>query len=230
MLNSINQEKKDSPRSGEPSACRKMDLAHAGNTFRKVRLDRGETLNTESVVCLGFFDGVHIGHRKLIDAAIRVAQERGLVSCAHTFSQMPVKVMQPDRQVLELTPLEEKLALFEAVGLGAAAVSNFDERMRTMHARDFFENCLLRSLGARHLVVGYDHRFGYRGECGAEMLTALCAEHSIGLTVIEPVRLESGELVSSTAIRKAILAGDWALAQRMLGREIPEAMRRRSGQ
>lgn len=229
MLNSID-EKRDSLLDGELSACRKRLEVRAGNTFRVVRLDEGETLEAPSVVCLGFFDGVHIGHQRLIAAAVAVARTQGLISCAHTFSEMPVKVIRPDCQVLELTPLAEKLALFRSAGLDAAAVSNFDENMRMMHARDFFVNCLLNGLKAKHLVVGYDHRFGYHGECGAEMLSALCAEYSVGLTVIEPVRLASGELVSSTAVRKAVSEGDFALAQRMLGRPCPEAMRRRNGE
>ena len=98
-----------------------------------------------------------------------------------------------------------------------------------MHARDFLENRLIAGLNARHVVAGYDHRFGYLGECGTDMLSALCAELHIGLTVVGPVRLDGGEVISSTAIRRAIREGDYALAERMLGRPCPEAMRRRDG-
>ena len=111
----------------------------------------------------------------------------------------------------------------------AAAISEFNEEMRTMHARDFLENRLIAGLNARHVVAGYDHRFGYLGECGTDMLSALCAELHIGLTVVGPVRLDGGEVISSTAIRRAIREGDYALAERMLGRPCPEAMRRRDG-
>lgn len=202
----------------------------AQKQFRVVRLDQEEGLAAPSVVCLGFFDGVHAGHRRLIDAAVGIGREKGLISCAHTFEQMPVRVTRPGRETLELTPLAEKLRLFQACGLDAAAVSRFDDAMRTMRARDFFVRCLLEGLTARHLVVGYDHRFGYMGECGTEMLAALCAEFSVDLTVIGPVRLESGELVSSTAIREALAQGNTALAERMLGRPCSAAMLRRNGE
>ena len=199
------------------------------NAFEVVWMDKGERLERPSVVCLGFFDGVHLGHRKLIDTAIEIGRREGLASCVHTFSQMPAKALHPERDHLELTTLPEKLRLFQEAGLDAAAISEFNEEMRTMHARDFLENRLIAGLNARHVVAGYDHRFGYLGECGTDMLSALCAELHIGLTVVGPVRLDGGEVISSTAIRRAIREGDYALAERMLGRPCPEAMRRRDG-
>lgn len=199
------------------------------NAFEVVWMDKGERLERPSVVCLGFFDGVHLGHRKLIDTAIEIGRREGLASCVHTFSQMPAKALHPERDHLELTTFPEKLRLFQEAGLDAAAISEFNEEMRTMHARDFLENRLIAGLNARHVVAGYDHRFGYLGECGTDMLSALCAELHIGLTVVGPVRLDGGEVISSTAIRRAIREGDYALAERMLGRPCPEAMRRRDG-
>ena len=199
------------------------------NAFEVVWMDKGERLERPSVVCLGFFDGVHLGHRKLIDTAIEIGRREGIASCVHTFSQMPAKALHPERAHLELTTLPEKLRLFQEAGLDAAAISEFNEEMRTMHARDFLENRLIAGLNARHVVAGYDHRFGYLGECGTDMLSALCAELHIGLTVVGPVRLDGGEVISSTAIRRAIREGDYALAERMLGRPCPEAMRRRDG-
>lgn len=199
------------------------------NAFEVVWMDRGERLQRPSVVCLGFFDGVHLGHRRLIDTAVAVGREQGLAACVHTFSQMPAKALHPEKDHLELTALPEKLRLFQQAGADAAAVSDFNEEMRTMYAREFLQTRLIEGLNARHIVAGYDHRFGYLGECGTEMLSALCAEYHIGLTVVGPVRLDGGEVISSTAIRRAIREGDFALAERMLGRPCPEAMRRRDG-
>lgn len=200
------------------------------NAIRVIRLDEGERLQAPSAVCLGFFDGVHLGHQALLRTTVQAARARGLVPCVHTFRQMPAQAMHPEKRILELTSLDEKLRLFAQAGIEAVAVSEFSEETRTMRARDFIEKTLIGKLSARYIVAGYNHRFGYRGECGAEMLSALCAEYSLGLSIVEPVKLDSGEAISSTAIRQAVAAGDFELAQRMLGRPVPETLRRRSGE
>lgn len=200
------------------------------NAIRVIRLNAGEKLTSPSAVCLGFFDGVHLGHQALLKATVETARARGLTPCVHTFRRMPAQAMHPEKQILELTSLEEKLRLFAQAGIEAVGLSEFDDETRRMSARAFIEKTLIGDLSARYIVAGYNHRFGYRGECGAEMLSALCAEYSLGLSIVEPVKLEDGEAISSTAIRRAVAAGDFALAERMLGRPVPETLRRRSGE
>lgn len=200
------------------------------NAIRVIRLNAGEKLTSPSAVCLGFFDGVHLGHQALLKATVEAAKARGLTPCVHTFRRMPAQEMHPEKQILELTSLEEKLRLFAQAGIEAVGLSEFDDETRRMSARAFIEKTLIGDLSARYIVAGYNHRFGYRGECGAEMLSALCAEYSLGLSIVEPVKLEDGEAISSTAIRRAVEAGDFALAERMLGRPVPETLRRRSGE
>ena len=200
------------------------------NAIRVIRLNAGEKLTSPSAVCLGFFDGVHLGHQALLKATVETARARGLTPCVHTFRRMPAQAMHPEKQILELTSLEEKLRLFAQAGIEAVGLSEFDDETRRMSARAFIEKTLIGDLSARYIVAGYNHRFGYRGECGAEMLSALCAEYSLGLSIVEPVKLKDGEAISSTAIRRAVEAGDFALAERMLGRPVPETLRRRSGE
>ncbi len=171
-----------------------------------------------TVVCLGFFDGVHLGHLRLIQAAQDISAQSGLIPCVHTFDQMPARVMRPDAATLELTPLPEKTSLLEGLGIAVLAVSRFDEAMMHMHAADFFRDVLLDALMARHIVAGFHHRFGFRGEAGTDELADLCRAAGVKLTVIPPVTLPDGELISSTAIRRAIAAGDLDAAERMLGR------------
>lgn len=180
-----------------------------------------------TVVCLGFFDGVHIGHIKLIERAREVAQERALSVCVHTFSQMPVRVLSPDLDVLELTPLRQKADLLDALGVEIVAVSDFDQAMAHMHAEDFFFHILLEKLHTEHIVAGFHHRFGYRGEADTRVLASYCEQYGIGLDIIEPVTLTDGALVSSTAIRQLLLSGDYATAEAMLGR--PYACVKNSG-
>ena len=200
------------------------------NAIRVIWLNAGEKLTSPSAVCLGFFDGVHLGHQALLKATVETARARGLTPCVHTFRRMPAQAMHPEKQILELTSLEEKLRLFAQAGIEAVGLSEFDDETRRMSARAFIEKTLIGDLSARYIVAGYNHRFGYRGECGAEMLSALCAEYSLGLSIVEPVKLEDGEAISSTAIRRAVEAGDFALAERMRGRPVPETLRRRSGE
>lgn len=178
-----------------------------------------EAINAPSVVCLGFFDGVHKGHLSLLHAAKDIARDQGLIVCVHTFDRAP------GEKDFVLTTLEEREALLQAAGADRVAVSAFSEDMRRMSGDDFFRQIVLEKLNARHVVCGDDHRFGCKGGWGVKELEALCREAGVGLTVCPPVALTDGTRVSSTAIRKAILAGNAALAEEMLGRPLSPALR-----
>lgn len=172
-----------------------------------------------SVVCLGFFDGVHRGHQALLTAAREIAQKAGLSVCAHTFDSPPGGKGAP------LTDLEERIALLKAAGADQVAVSPFDDDMRTLPGDEFFRRVVIEELNARHVVCGDDHRFGFKGACGAEELKKLCEEAGIGLTVVPPVTLPDGSRISTTALRAALEKGDWPRAEEMLGRAPSPAMR-----
>ena len=178
------------------------------------------TLTAQTVVCLGFFDGVHIGHKRLVDRAKEIARMEKLLVCVHTFATMPQLVLHPERPAFELTTLSEKEALLSESGVDLLAVSRFTEDLMHMRAKDFFDAILLCKLRARHIVVGFHHRFGYKGEMDAKGLSKLCEEAGIGLSVIKPVRLPDGSLVSSSAIRFCLAKGEWDKAEAMLGRKI----------
>lgn len=186
--------------------------------MRLLNLDAQERPKGKTVVCLGFFDGVHRGHAQLVRQAMDIASANGWLSCVHTFAQMPIKIIKPSLQVLEITPLTEKARLLHALGVDIVAVSRFDSAMASMHAKPFFENILLDQLHAAHIVAGFHHRFGYHSEADTKVLAELCNVHGVGLTIVPPVRMEDGLLVSSTAIRTAIEKGDMVLASSLLGR------------
>ena len=170
--------------------------------------------NAPSVVCLGFFDGVHRGHLQLLKAAREAADREGLRVCVHTFDRAP------GEKDFALTTLEERKRLLYAAGADQVWVSDFDENMRRMSGEEFFQRIVLDRLNARRVVCGDDHRFGYKGACGVPELRAMCARAGVGLTVVPPVTLENGERISSTAVRRAIAGGDYALAEKMLGRPV----------
>lgn len=186
--------------------------------MKRLLLNDGQRAQKPSVVCLGFFDGVHRGHAQLIQRAKEIAAEKALAVCVHTFDQMPVRILQPEANVLELTPLEDKASLLEALGVDILAVSRFDQETMHQSAGEFFRHVLLGALQAKHIVAGFHHRFGHQGEGDTATLYALCEKTGTGLDVIAPVTLENGELISSTAIRTALLQGNTDKAEAMLGR------------
>ncbi len=186
-------------------------------------LDSARPDHTPSVVCLGFFDGVHLGHQAILGAAKAISQQKNLTFCVHTYDTMPARVLSPGRAVAELTPFEEKAALLEAQRAEVLAVSHFDQALMEMSGADFLD-MLAAKLKARHLVAGYDHRFGHHGDTDAGKLTALCHQKGIGITIVEPVRTPDGKAISSTAIRAALAACDFAQAERMLGRPVSTRM------
>ena len=170
----------------------------------------GRTGESGAVVCLGYFDGVHLGHQALLRAGREAADRLGLPLVAHTFDRAPGK------SGAELTDLAQRKALLLRFGADEVAVSPFDDATRRMSGEAFIREIIIGRLHARHIVCGDDHRFGYLGKCGTDELRALCDESGVGLTVVSAVTL-NGERVSSTAIREALDRGDIPSAERMLG-------------
>lgn len=192
--------------------------------MKLVYVQSNTRLKEPTVVCLGFFDGVHIGHAALVRRALEAAEAKRLSVCVHTFDVMPSQVLRPQTALSEMTPLAEKAVLLKALGVDILAVSRFAGTMH-MRAAAFFEDVLRHALHAEHIVAGFHHHFGCRGEGDAALLASLCRQAGIGLDIIEPVLLEDGELVSSTAIRSALAQGDLEKARRMLGRDPSPNMR-----
>ncbi len=190
-------------------------------------LDTGRLVLGPGVVCLGFFDGVHIGHQAIIDQGRKKAAELSLPLYVHTYDIPPLNMIKHSDAVKELSPLPEKAALLEAAGVDVVAVSRFNEQLMHMSGEDFFTGILLHRLNARYLIVGFDHRFGHRGGTDTIALTDLCNEYGVGLSKVEAVRLPDGRAVSSTAVRDALARGDTDLAQRMLGRPVSEELKKR---
>jgi len=171
-----------------------------------------------SVVCLGYFDGVHLGHQALLSQGKAIARQNDLLLCVHTYDIPPIKLLKPNLTYQELCTFEEKCGLLEAAGADVVAVSRFDQSLMHMSGADFFDRVVLQGMKAQHIVVGYDHRFGFRGDTGVEELGALCSARSIGLSVVEAIRTMDGRVISSSAVRAAIKAQDWEQAEMMLGR------------
>lgn len=180
-------------------------------------LGDGELMPRQSVVAIGKFDGVHLGHRELIAQARLRADELSLPLVVVTFDRNPLSVLRPDECPVQLSSLEQRLERFEAVGVDFVRVLHFDEALASIPAEAFIDQFLVSDLGVRWLVVGADFRFGHRGIGDAALLQLLGEAKGFRVTVLEDVLGTSQQRVSSTAIRDALNRGDVAEANALLG-------------
>jgi riboflavin kinase/FMN adenylyltransferase len=173
-----------------------------------------------TAVTIGFFDGVHLGHRVVIGEARRLAAELGTRSAVITFDRHPAAVVRPESAPPLLTDLEQRLELLATTGIDYAVVVHFDEERSLESAEDFVRHELVDCLGARAVVVGADFHFGHGRKGDVDLLERMGAEHGFEVDGIELVASgsEGARSVSSTAIRDALAAGDIDGANRMLGR------------
>ena len=165
-----------------------------------------------SVVSIGVFDGVHLGHQAILAANVRRARALGAVPTVLTFRSHPKRVLL-GRAPRALTSLQHRLELFARAGVERVAALKFDGELRQMDPETFVERFLVRGLDARHLVLGFDSKFGRDRRGTPDWLAAA----GWPVDVVPQVVLEHRP-VSSTAIREAVGLGDLAGAARMLGR------------
>ena len=168
-------------------------------------------------VAIGNFDGVHKGHQALIGEAIAIARKGGLKAGVMVFEPHPREYFHPDEAHFRLTPIEAKLAVFEAMGLDFAVVVPFDGALAAMEHFEFVERALAEGLEVRHVVVGYDFYYGRQRRGSPESMILAGIEYDFGVTVVPPVA-EGGEVFSSTAIRLKLAQGDVQGAAAELGR------------
>jgi riboflavin kinase/FMN adenylyltransferase len=163
-------------------------------------------------LALGTFDGVHMGHRKVIGSALERARERGLVATVVTFDPHPLEVLRPDRPPRLLTTIERKIELVSALGLDELVAIPFTEELSRQSAEEFCDQVLVATLGARSVSVGANFHFGHDAAGDAALLRS---RPEFDTDVVELVEHE-GEPVSSSRIRLLIDAGDVAAAARLL--------------
>jgi riboflavin kinase / FMN adenylyltransferase len=177
-----------------------------------------ENLDLKSpVVALGIFDGVHIGHRFLIDNMISRAKENHGESVAVTFRPHPRLVLEHESSGLRfLSTYEEKLLLLEKTGIDHLVIIEFSREFSRIKACDFVRDVLISKIRTKRLILGHDHHFGYRGEGNFETIKE-CAESS-GIIVEQVTGFQSGVgTVSSSAIREELLKGNPVKANELLG-------------
>lgn len=169
-----------------------------------------------TVIALGFFDGVHIGHGELLKTAVRRAAEKDCRSAAFTFDRSPREFVTGKAVPLLTTPEERAEIICRQYGVDEVFVEPFDAAMMTMPWEEFITGLLMKKYHAVHLVAGHDFRFGHRNEGDVEKLRACCAAHGLGCDVIPRVE-KDGVTVSSTYIRTLLEEGDAERACAFLG-------------
>jgi riboflavin kinase/FMN adenylyltransferase len=168
------------------------------------------------VVALGTFDGVHLGHQKVIKAAVRFAKKIGAHSAVLTFDPHPQEVVAPERGLRQLTTLKEREELFLRLGVEAVVVFRFTHYLQKLTPQKFVERYLVKRLGVRWVFVGYDYAYGKDRKGDIKLLKKLGKNYGFGVTVIPPVKM-AGRVVKSKTIREFLSKGLFVPALRMLG-------------
>ena len=169
------------------------------------------------VLTIGNFDGVHKAHLALFEKVKERAKEIGGESAVMTFDPHPVKVMRPENAPPLITPIHQKIKLIEQSGVDVIFCLPFTKEFSQTTAREFVENILVRKIGIKELVVGYDYSFGKGREGNIELLKELGNHFNYRVHVVGPVKI--GEtLVSSTSIRNLVMEGRLDEARILLGR------------
>lgn len=172
---------------------------------------------TSSVVTIGNFDGVHRGHQQLVETVVREAKHFGVPSVIYTFHPHPVRVLRPEKPTLRLFDLRDQQEQFTKAGIEMLVLENFTSEFSKISAEDFLRHHIVEKLNPKTLVVGHDFSFGAGRSGNISFLEKFCAENGIRLIVIPPFQYAEG-VVSSTRIRQALLDGNVALANDLLGR------------
>ncbi|HSP59775.1 MAG TPA: bifunctional riboflavin kinase/FAD synthetase [Ornithinimicrobium sp.] len=188
---------------------------HRWKSLDEVPVDLGPTVAT-----LGNFDGVHRGHRAVLDTVVATARERGLASVAVTFDPHPVAVLHPERAPQEITGLDHRLDLLAEIGLDGVVVVQFTRDYALLTPEDFVVQTFVQGLRSQVVVLGQDSRFGLHNSGDVDTMRELGRQHGFEVLVQGTVgEHEQGRRSwSSTALREAITTGDMETATEILDR------------
>lgn len=170
-----------------------------------------------SVIAIGNFDGIHLGHQRVLEFTMRLAKETGAVATALTFEPPPLKVLRPELAPPRISTNQQRIEWFGALGMETAVVLPFTLELARRMPEEFVDEILAQQVQVRAIVVGDNFRFGHKQLGDVKLLRELGMRYGFDVIVHTPVVLE-GEVVSSTLIRKLVAEGDVTHAARLLGR------------
>jgi riboflavin kinase / FMN adenylyltransferase len=169
------------------------------------------------VLTIGNYDGLHLGHRRIIERVRERAREIGGTSMLMTFHPHPLRVLRPEREVAAITPEDQKERIIGETGLDVLFVVPFTEEFSHVTPEEFVRTILVDSLAIKGLVIGYDFRFGARGKGDVALLEKLSREYGFFVEVVGAIDMD-GEKVGSNRVRHLLKEGDVATVARLLGR------------
>ncbi len=173
--------------------------------------------NKNTIVTLGTFDGIHLGHKEIIETVVKKAADSKSRSFLITFDPHPRKVISKDDKIKLLCTIEEKVEIVKSLNLENIFLVNFTREFSQQSPEEFIQKYIIDGIGVKEIVIGYDHHFGKGRGGNVETLKEIGAEKGFGVTSVLEFKL-NGETVSSSKIRNAIVAGDCRKAANMLGR------------
>lgn len=171
-------------------------------------------LNNPTAVALGYFDGVHLGHQKVLRSAVEMVNSH-LVPVVFSFSSNP-KCFLKNKNEKCIVSVNKKIEIFEKIGIKVAFFIEF-ETIYKLSPQEFVENILIKKLKAQFLCCGFNYRFGKNSSGNIKTLQMLCDFHKTKLKITQPV-VQNDEIISSTRIRELIVQKNFKLANDMLGR------------
>jgi riboflavin kinase/FMN adenylyltransferase len=169
------------------------------------------------VVAIGNFDGVHRGHRAVLDAALGLGRGTHHPVFAMSFEPHPRTVFNPAKPVFRLTPPPLKTEMLRVCGLDGALILPFTKDFAAVEANAFVQDILIDTLGISHAVTGYDFHFGRARQGTPDYLRAAGAQHGFGVTIVQREEDENADVISSSRIRDNLKTGDMAEANALLG-------------
>ena len=172
--------------------------------------------NKKTILTLGTFDGVHIGHKKILEKLIQKTKNEDYESLVLTFFPHPRMVLQEHSDIKLLNTIDEKIALLEQIGIENLVIHPFDETFSRLTAEEFVKTILVDRFHIQKIIIGYDHRFGRNRTANIDDLIAFGKEYNFEVEQISVQEINDIS-VSSTKIRTALLDGDMDLANKYLG-------------
>lgn len=169
-----------------------------------------------TVLTIGTFDGIHIGHQRIITQVVERAKEQGLLPTVLTFFPHPRMVLDPSAPIALIQTIEERAQLLASYGIAQLVIQPFSKQFAALSAQDYVRELLVGKLRAKEIIIGYDHRFGKNRSAGIEELKAFGEQYHFQVEEI-PVQEVDSLSVSSTKIRQALEKGDVQTANHYLG-------------
>ena len=170
-------------------------------------------------IALGVFDGVHLGHQKLIKLTVDKARKNDGISIVATFDPHPDMTINPEKDIFLLTTLEERISLIKDLNVDVFLIIKFNKTISKMLPEDFISKILVNSLQVKELFVGFNYKFGFRGKGNTDILREYSKFYKFKTNILKPISVNNS-IISSTRIKDHIKLGEIEKAIKLLGHEI----------